>query len=93
MYEVLKKMDGWLRNRIRYCIWHDWKKPERKRKNLLRLGVNPNDAYSWSRSRMGGWAILRLSLSNHSTKPNHGHNHNIEPIEKTRLRTLTRLLF
>ena len=19
---------GWLRNRLRYCIWTDWKKPE-----------------------------------------------------------------
>ena len=28
----LKKIDEWLRNRLRYCIWHDWKKPERKRK-------------------------------------------------------------
>jgi group II intron reverse transcriptase/maturase len=24
----LKELDGWLRNRLRYCIWHDWKKPE-----------------------------------------------------------------
>ncbi len=22
------------------CIWHDWKKPVRKRKNLIRLGVD-----------------------------------------------------
>jgi hypothetical protein len=35
----LNELDGWLRNRVRYCIWHDWKKPERKRKNLIRLGV------------------------------------------------------
>jgi len=21
----LKEMDGWLRNRLRYCIWHHWK--------------------------------------------------------------------
>ena len=21
----LKKLDEWLRNRLRYCIWHDWK--------------------------------------------------------------------
>ena len=29
----LKKLEEWLRNRLRYCIWTDWKKPERKRKN------------------------------------------------------------
>ena len=47
----LKKVDEWLRNRLRYCIWHDWKKPERKRKNLIRLGVDQDHAYAWSRTR------------------------------------------
>lgn len=42
----LKLLDGWLRNRLRYCIWHDWKKPERKRKNLIRLGVSKGNAYA-----------------------------------------------
>jgi RNA-directed DNA polymerase len=36
----LKDLDSWIRNRLRYCIWTDWKKPERKRKNLIRLGVD-----------------------------------------------------
>ena len=58
----LKKLDEWLRNRLRYCIWHDWKKPERKRKNLIRLGVNPNQAYAWSRTRMGGWAVAQSPI-------------------------------
>jgi len=58
----LKTLDGWLRNRIRYCIWHHWKKRERKRKNLLRLGVNKSDAYSWSRTRMGGWAVAQSPI-------------------------------
>jgi len=62
MYEKLNELDGWLRNRLRYCIWHHWKKPERKRKNLLRLGVDPNNAYPWSRSRMGGWAIAQSPI-------------------------------
>ncbi|MCF6242650.1 MAG: hypothetical protein L3J74_15055 [Bacteroidales bacterium] len=42
----MKSLDGWLRNRIRYCIRHDWKKPERKRKNLIRLGVAYGQAYA-----------------------------------------------
>jgi len=48
----LRDLDGWLRNRLRYCIWTDWKKPERKRKNLIRLGVDQDHAYSWSRTRI-----------------------------------------
>jgi group II intron reverse transcriptase/maturase len=58
----LKYLDSWVRNRLRYCIWHDWKKPERKRKNLIRLGVDQNDAYSWSRTRMGGWAVAQSPI-------------------------------
>ena len=53
----LKKLEQWLRNRLRYCIWHHWKKPERKRKNLIRLGIEKGMAYAWSRTRMGGWAV------------------------------------
>ncbi len=54
MYGKLRSIDIWIRRRLRYCIWADWKKPNRKMKNLMRLGVNPNIAYSWSRTRMGG---------------------------------------
>jgi len=62
IYTKLKKVDEWLRNRLRYCIWHDWKKSERKRKNLIRLGVKKWMAYAWSRSRMGGWAIAQSPI-------------------------------
>jgi hypothetical protein len=62
MQQKLIQLDGWLRNRIRYCIWTDWKKPERKRKNLIRLGVEPGKAYAWSRTRMGGWATAQSPI-------------------------------
>ena len=62
IHTKLKKIDQWLRNRLRYCIWHHWKKPERKRKNLIRLGINPNQAYAWSRTRMGGWAVAQSPI-------------------------------
>jgi len=45
------------------------KKPERKSpmgmpmaENLIRLGVEQGQAYAWSRSRMGGWAIARSPI-------------------------------
>src|SRR3954463_13555414 len=51
-----------IRNRLRYCIWHDWKKPERRRKNLLRLGVDHQHACSWSRTSMGGWRVAQSPI-------------------------------
>jgi len=64
IYQKLRDVEGWLRNRLRYCIWHHWKKPERKRKNLIRLGVDPDHAYAWSRTRKGGWAIAQSPILN-----------------------------
>ena len=58
----LKDLDSWVRNRLRYCIWKHWKKPERKRKNLIRLGVPYGQAYAWSRTRMGGWAVAQSPM-------------------------------
>jgi group II intron reverse transcriptase/maturase len=58
----LRDLDSWVRNRLRYCIWHDWKKPERKRKNLIRLGVDDNHAYQWSRTRLGGWSVAQSPI-------------------------------
>ena len=62
IYTKLKKLDEWLRNRLRYCVWHDWKKPVRKRKNFIRLGVEQGQAYAWSRTRMGGWAVAQSPM-------------------------------
>jgi len=71
MWGKLRDVDGWVRNRLRYCIWKDWKKPERKRKSLIRLGVDQDHAYAWSRTclpvrqaRKGGWAIAQSPILN-----------------------------
>ena len=47
---------------MRYCIWHDLKKPERKLKNLIRLGVEQGLAYAFSRTNMGGWAVAQIPI-------------------------------
>ena len=62
IHAKLKSLDEWLRNRLRYCIWNDWKKLERKRKNLIRLGVEKGKAYAWSRTRMGSWAVAQSPI-------------------------------
>lgn len=58
----LKDLDSWVRNRLRYCIWHQWKKIERKKKNLIRLGVDYYHACVWSRTRKGGWAVAQSPI-------------------------------
>ena len=62
IYGKLKELDSWVRNRLRCCIWKHWKKPERRRKNLIRLGVDHDHAYAWSRTRKGTWAVAQSPI-------------------------------
>lgn len=62
IHAKLKSLDEWLRNRLRYCIWHDWKNPERKRKNLIRLGIKQGQAHALSRTNMGGGAVAQSPI-------------------------------
>ena len=56
MQGKLKDLDVWIRRRLRYCIWKHWKKPNKRKKAYIRLGIPEGMAYAWSRSRLGGWA-------------------------------------
>ena len=62
IHSKLKKLEEWLRNRLRYCIWHDWKKPNKKRRCLIRLGVDQEMAYAWSMTRLGGWRVAQSPI-------------------------------
>ena len=62
MWQKLKDLDGWVRNRLRYCIRKDWKKPDRRRRAYIQLGIDPEMAYSWSRSRYGSWRIAQSPI-------------------------------
>jgi group II intron reverse transcriptase/maturase len=62
MQEKLKDLDSWVRNRLRYCIWHDWKKPRTRMRNLIRLGMTPKLSYLWSKTKMGGWAVAQSPI-------------------------------
>ena len=46
-------------NKINYRVNN---KPNKKKRSLIRLGVEPGMAYAWSRSRMGGWAIAQSPI-------------------------------
>lgn len=59
-YQKLKDLDGWVRCRLRYCIWKQWKRPKRRYRAFLQLGITPDWARRFAYSRKGGW---RLSCS------------------------------
>jgi RNA-directed DNA polymerase len=54
---VFSELDGWVRRRLRMCLWKNWKKPKTKVRNLIKLGVPEWKAYEWGNSRKGYWRI------------------------------------
>lgn len=73
MQNTARKLDGWIRRRIRMCYWKQWKKNTTKRDNLVRLGFDASKAWEYANSRKGCWRIsgsiiLEQSLTNECLK-------------------------
>ena len=45
MKDFCQKMDSHIRYRLRMCIWKQWKTPQNRAKNLMKLGIDRNTAY------------------------------------------------
>jgi hypothetical protein len=55
--DKLKKLDQWLRRRIRMLYWKMWKLVRTRYRRLMRLGVEREQAFEWANSRKGYWRI------------------------------------
>jgi group II intron reverse transcriptase/maturase len=69
MKAYLKRISEWLRRRIRQIYWKRWKRVRTRCENLIRLGVNREQAWQWANTRKGYWrtagsGILNIALSN-----------------------------
>ena len=62
MKYLMKEMDGWLRTRIRMCIWKQWKTPQRREWALRKLGMIPFWANVNANSRKGIMAIASSGI-------------------------------
>lgn len=65
----LKELDEWVRRRLRAILWHQWKKPRARYRNMMALGIQRDQAWQWSYSgkktwRMSGSAPLHRTLDN-----------------------------
>jgi len=56
-FQKLKDLDAWIRCRLRYCIWQQWKRPKRRLRAFLPLGIPKNWARRFAYSRKGGWRL------------------------------------
>jgi group II intron reverse transcriptase/maturase len=55
--EVIRRIDEWMRRRIRACFWKQWKRISTKFRNLVSLGIKPEKAWEWANSRKKYWRI------------------------------------
>jgi len=47
----MEELDCW----IRCIIWRQWKKPKRRRLELIRYGIKPENAYKSALNGFGPW--------------------------------------
>jgi RNA-directed DNA polymerase len=58
------KFDGWIRRRLRMCYWKQWRRPRRRIRALINLGVNKRDAISLGLSRKSYWRLSKTLVTN-----------------------------
>ena len=59
---IFTRIDGWIRRRLRMCLWKNWKKIQTKYRNLIKLEVLPSKAWEWANSRKGYWRVARSPI-------------------------------
>ena len=69
MESNIKRLNEWIRRRIRQIYWKQWKKIKTKHDNLVKLGIDNENAWKWANSRKAYWRIsnsqvLSMSLTN-----------------------------
>jgi len=60
---ILKMLEGWIRRRLRMCLWKQWKKVRTKYRNLIKLGLPDWAALSLANTRKAYWHIAGDSLN------------------------------
>ena len=63
-YDVAVMLDGWLRRRLRMCFWKQWRRPRRRIRELIKLGVYKRDAIRLGLSRKSYWRLSKTLASN-----------------------------
>ncbi len=71
----LKRIDEWMRKRIRMVFWKRWKRVRTRYRNLEKLGISHSNAGILANSRKGYWRIvgsliLNTALSNERLERN-----------------------
>lgn len=59
---IIKRFEIWIKQRLRMCIWKQWKKVRTRYKNLRKLGYTHNQAFKYANTRKGYWRIANSPI-------------------------------
>lgn len=65
------KFDGWIRRRLRMCYWKQWRKPRRRIRELIKLGVSKREAIFLGISRKSYWRLSKTLATNNGLNNAH----------------------
>jgi len=63
-YNVAVAFDGWIRRRLRMCYWKQWRKPRRRIRELIKLGVSKRESIRLGLSRKSYWRLSKTLANN-----------------------------
>jgi len=63
-YDDAVELDGWIRRRLRMCYWKQWRRPRRRIRELIKLGVGKYDAIRLGLSRKSYWRLSKTLATN-----------------------------
>ena len=63
-YDDAVNLDGWIRRRLRMCYWKQWRRPRRRIRELIKLGVNKREAIYLGISRKSYWRLSKTLATN-----------------------------
>ena len=63
-YDKAVNLDGWIRRRLRMCYWKQWRRPRRRIRELIKLGVSKREAIYLGISRKSYWRLSKTLATN-----------------------------
>lgn len=78
---IFESLDGWIRRRLRMCLWKNWKKPRTKVRNLIRLGVPDWKAYEWGNTRKSYWRISKSPILHRTLGNSYWSNQGLKSLQ------------
>lgn len=78
---IFESLDGWIRRRLRMCLWKNWKKPRTKVCNLIRLGVPDWKAYEWGNTRKSYWRISKSPILHRTLGNSYWSNQGLKSLQ------------